>query len=125
MIAPPLLFVLFTFLTAVGLSNFYSLNLCLVTIFLSINIPVAPLFKSALTVTSSCISNFSTLIFNYTSLSILKIYLISLCLPLSFAMPSNSPSHVLLCCAFFSMGYAIFLTITNSHLLFVIGALIL
>ena len=103
-ITPLLLFVLSTFLNAIGLSNFCSLNPCLAAIFLSINISVALLSKSAFTVTPLCVSNFFTPIFNYTSLNILKVLLTSLWLPLSFAMPFDSPGHVLLCYAFPSMG---------------------
>ena len=109
MITLPLLFVLSTFLTAISLSNFYSLNSCLAAIFLSINISVVPLSKSTLTVTPLCISNFSTLIFNYTSPSILKVRLTFLCLPLSFATPFNSPGCALLYYTFFSIGYTTFL----------------
>ena len=50
-IAPSLLFVLSTFLTAIGLSSFCSLKLCFVAVLLSINIPVAPLSKSTFTMT--------------------------------------------------------------------------
>ena len=99
-----LLLVPLTFLTIIGLFSFYSLNLCFATVLLSMNISIALLSKSALTVTLSCISNFSTPIFNYTSLSILKVCLISPCLPRSFAMLS------LLCCTFPSLGYTAFLS---------------
>ena len=68
-----------TFWTVISLFNFCSLNLCLATIFQSINISVVPLSKSTFTVTPLCISTFSTLISNYTSLSILNILLTSLC----------------------------------------------
>ena len=101
---PLLLFVLSTFLTGIDLSNFCSLNPFLAAVLLSINIPIALLSKSALTVTPSCISNFSTPIFNYTSLSILKVCLISLCLPSSFAM------LLLLYCTFPSLGHTAFLS---------------
>ena len=99
-----LLLVPLTFLTIIGLFSFYSLNLCFATVLLSMNISIALLSKSALTVTLSCISNFSTPIFNYTSLSILKVCLISPCLPRSFAMLS------LLCCTFPSLGHTAFLS---------------
>ena len=102
--SPLLLLVPLTFLTIIGLFSFYSLNPCFATVLLSINIPIALLSKSALTVTPSCISNFSTPIFNYTSLSILKVCLISLCLPSSFAM------LLLLYCTFPSLGHTAFLS---------------
>jgi len=68
-----------------------------------------PLSKSALTITPSCVSIFSTPIFNYTSLSILKVLLTSLWLPLSFAVLSGSPAHMPSCCAFPSKRHATFL----------------
>ena len=98
--APPLLLVPSTFLTFMGLSSFYSVNPCFATALLSMNIPVAPLSKSAFTVTPSWVSSFSTLIFNHTSLSILKVHLTSLCLPPSFAVPSRTPACAPLYCAF-------------------------
>ena len=71
--------------------------------------PSMPLSKSALTITSSCVSIFSTPIFNYTSLSILKVLLTSLWLPLSFAVLSGSPAHTPSCCAFLSKRHTTFL----------------
>ena len=109
MIAPPLLFVPSTFLTIIGLSNFCSLNPCLAAILLSMNIPMAPLSKSAFTVTPSCVFNFSTPTFNHTSLSILKVLLTSLQLFPSFAALSSSSDHALLCYAFASLGCTVFL----------------
>jgi len=140
-IALVLLFVLLTFLTTIGFSNFCSLNLCLATIFQSINISVALLSKSAFTVIPSYISIFSTPISSYASLSILNILLTSLCLPLSFAIPFGASVCVLPCYTFLFIGHAAFLqfyyslflstlysryrifflfysdTITNGHLL--------
>jgi len=49
------------------------------------------------------ISVFSIPMLNHISLSILKVCLISLCLPPSFAMPSGAPAHTLPCCMFPSM----------------------
>ena len=106
--APPLLFMPSTFLTAIGLSNFYSLNLCLATVCLSINIPVTLLSKSTLIITPSYIFIFSTPIFNYTSLNILKVLLTSFRLPPFLAVLSGSPDHVLLCCAFAFLGHTVF-----------------
>ena len=83
--ASPLLLVPSTFLTAISLSNFYSLNPCLAIALLSINIPVVPLSKSALTIMPSCISIFFTSMFNHTSLNILKVLLTSFRLPPSLA----------------------------------------
>ena len=77
----------------------------LVVIFLSINILIVPLSKSAFTVTPWYISNFSTPIFNYTSLNILKVLLTFLCLLLSFAMLSRTSAYTPSCCAFTSLGY--------------------
>ena len=102
-IAPPLLFVLSTFLTIIGLSNFYSLNPYLAVILLSMNILVALLSRSVFIVTPLCISNFFTPILIYTSLSILKILLISLWLPPSLAMLSDSLGCVPLCHMRFSL----------------------
>ena len=92
--APPLFIVPFTFLTINGLSNFCSLNPCLAAVCLSMNIPVAPLSKSALIIMPSCVSIFSTPIFNYTSFNILKILLTFFRLPLSLAALSGSLDHV-------------------------------
>ena len=89
-----------------GLSSFYSINPCFAAALLSMNIPVAPLSKSAFTVMPSWVSSFSTLIFNHISLSILKVRLTSLCLLLSFAVPSRTPAHALLYYAFSLLGYA-------------------
>ena len=97
---------LFTFLTVTGLSSFCSLNLYFAIIFLSINIPVIPLSKSALTVMPSCIFIFSTPIFNYTSFNILNILLISLWPISSVAVLLRTSVCILFCCIFFSMGYA-------------------
>ena len=99
-ITPLLLFVLSTFLTITGLSSFYSLNLCFTTIFLSINISVIPLSKSAFTIMPLYIFTFSTSMFNYTSLNILNILLMSLCLSSSFAVPFGTSVHVLFYCTF-------------------------
>ena len=82
-IASALLFVLSTFLITIGLFSFCSLNPCFAAIFQSINISVVPLSKSAFTNTPLYISTFFTPTFNYTSLSILNILLISLCSSLS------------------------------------------
>ena len=68
------------------------------------NIPVMPLSKSVFTIMPLCISIFSILIFNHTSLSILKVLLISFQLPPSFAACSNSLGYVLLCYTFSSLG---------------------
>ena len=105
-IAFALLFMPFTFLTTTGLSNFCSLNPYLAAIFLSINIPVMPLSKSAFTVIPSCISTFSTLMFSHISLNILNILLKSLCSPLSLTAPFGLSICVLLCYTFASVGHA-------------------
>ena len=94
-----LLFVPFTFLTVTGLSNFCNLNLCFAAIFLSINIPVMPLFKSAFTVTLLCVSTFSTPMFSYISLNILNVFLISLCLFSFFVVLFKISVCTLLCYA--------------------------
>jgi len=103
--ASPLLFVLSIFLTVTGLSSFYSLNLCFAIIFLSINISTTPLSKSALTVIPLYISTFLTPIFNYTSLNILNILLISLWLASSIAVLFGISVYMLPYCAFPSMGH--------------------
>ena len=61
----------------------------------------------------SCISNFSTPIFNHTSLNILNVLLMSLWLPPAFAALSGSSDHVLLYRVFASLGCA-----TSSSFLF-------
>ena len=66
--------------------------------------------------TPSYVSIFFTSIFNNTSLSILKVLLASLWLPSSFAMLSESPAHVLPCCAFSFKRYAVFLSTVFEHL---------
>ena len=103
-----LLFILFTFLTIIGLFNFCSLNPCLAAILLFMNIPVAPLSKSVFTVMPSYISNFFTPILIHTSLSILKVLLTSLWLLPSLAALSDSLSCIPLCCAFPSVGHILF-----------------
>jgi len=112
---PPLLLVLLTFLTIISLSNFCSLNPCFTTILLFMNIPVAPLFKSALTVTLLCVSTFSMPMFNYTSFSILKVCLTSLCLLPSFAALFRSTAYVLPCCTFSSIGCVAFIFFWHPH----------
>ena len=57
-----------------------------------------------------------SVLFNNTSLSILKVLLASLWLPPSFAMLSESPAHVLPCCAFSFKRYAVFLSTVFEHL---------
>ena len=104
-IALVLLFVLLTFLTTIGFSNFCSLNLCLATIFQSINISVVPLFKSAFTVMPLCIFTFSILISSHTFLNILNVLLTFLCLPLSLAVPFRVSVCAPPCCTFPSAGY--------------------
>ena len=94
------------FLTTTSLSNFYSPNLYLATIFLSINILVVPLSKSTLTVISSCISVFSIPIFNYISLNILNVLLMSLWITFSFTALFGTPVYAPLCYTFPSIGYA-------------------
>ena len=94
-----------TFLTITGLSSFCSLNPCLATIFLSINIPITPLSKSTLTVTPLCISTFSTPIFNYTFLNILNVLLISLWSIFSVAVLLGISIHMPSYCTFPSIGY--------------------
>jgi len=101
----PLLFVPPIFLTITGLSSFYSLNLCFATIFLSINIPITLLSKSTFTIIPSYVFIFSTPIFNYTSLGILNIFLISLCLSSSFTVPFGTSVYVPLYCASPCLGY--------------------
>ena len=92
-IAPPLLFVPSIFLTITGLSSFYSLNPYFAAIFLSIKISVVLLSRSTFTVMLLCISTFSTSIFNYTSLSILNVLLISLCLSSPFTVLFRTPVY--------------------------------
>ena len=92
--APLLLFIPSIFLTAIGLSNFCSLNPCLAAVYLSINIPIMPLSKSALIIMPSCISIFSTPIFNHIFLNIPKVLLTSHWLPPSLAALSSSPDYV-------------------------------
>ena len=94
------------FLTATGLSSFYSLNPCFAAIFLSINILVIPLFKSAFTVMPLYISTFSTPMFNHTFLNILNVLLTSLCLFSSFAIPFGTSVCMPPCYAFSSLEYA-------------------
>ena len=101
-----LLFVPSTFLTTTSLFNFCSLNLCLAAIFQSINIPVAPLSRNALTVIPLCVSIFSTLIFNYTSWNILNILLTSFSIPSPFAVSFRTLVHMLFCYASPCIGYA-------------------
>jgi len=103
--APLLLFILFTFLTNTSLFSFYSLNPYLIAIFLSINISIIPLSKSALTIMSPYISTFFTPIFNHTSLNILNVLLIFFWLVFSFIILLGISVHALPCCAFFSIGY--------------------
>jgi len=88
------------FLTCTSLFNFCSQNPCLATIFLSMNISVALLFKSAFTVIPSWVSIFFTPIFNYTSLNILNVLLNSLCLPFSFAVLFRGSLFMLSSCVF-------------------------
>ena len=109
-IAPVLLFVLFTFLTYTSLSNFCSLNPCLAAIFLSMNIPVVLLSKSAFTVTPLWIFTFFTSIFNYTSLNILNVLLISLCLPFSFVVLFGGLLHMPPGCIFSCAGHTTLLS---------------
>jgi len=97
--------VLFTFLTITGFSSFYSLNLCFVTIFLSINISIILLPKSTLTIMPLCVFTFSTPIFNYTSLNILNILLTFFWLIFSFAVLFGISVYVLLYCTFPSIEY--------------------
>ena len=99
------MFVLSTFLITIGLSNFYSLNPCFAVIFQSINILVTPLFKSAFTVMSLCISIFSTPMSSYTSLNILNVLLTFFYLLSSLTVPFRVSVHVPLYCAFPSVGY--------------------
>ena len=103
-----------TFLTITGLSSFYSLNLCFTAIFLSINIPVIPLSKSALTIMHLCISTFSTPIFNYISLNILNILLTSLWPISSIAALLGISIHMPSCYTFPSMGHATTLQFHHS-----------
>jgi len=65
---------------------------------------------------SLCVSNFSILIFIYTSLSILKVLLTSLWLSLPLAAHSNSPGHTLLYCTSLSLGCATFSSFPFWHL---------
>ena len=63
-----------------------------------------PLSKSTFTVTSSCISIFSTPMSSYTSLNILNVLLTSLCSPLSLAIPFGVSVHAPSYCTFPYMG---------------------
>ena len=78
------------------------------------NISVTLLSKSTFTVVSSCISAFSTPIFNHTSLNILNILLISLYLFFSFTVLFRTLVHILLYCAFSSIGYTATLQFQHS-----------
>ena len=98
------MFVPFIFLTITGLSSFYSLDPCFTAIFLSINISVVLVSKSTFTVIPSYMSTFSTPMFSYTSLNILNILLIFLCLFSFFAILFRVPVHIPLYCTFLSMG---------------------
>ena len=99
------MFVLLTFLTTTGLSNFYSLNPCFAAILQSINISVVLLSKSTFTITPLCISIFSTPISSYTFLSILNVLLTSLCFSPSLATLFRASIHMPLCYAFSCLGY--------------------
>ena len=111
-----------TFLITTSLSNFCSLNPYLAVIFLSINISVVPLSKSAFTVTPLCVSTFSTPMFSHTSLNILNVLLKSLCSSPSLAIPFRPSIYIPLCYAFTSVGrtatpqlyYSLFLSILHS-----------
>ena len=107
-----------TFLTCTSLPNFYSLNLCLAAIFLSMNIPVVLLSKSAFTVIPLWMSTFSTPIFNHTSLNILNVLLTSLCLPFSFTVLFGGSLLVLPSCVFPYTEYTIlpFFLLCLGHL---------
>ena len=70
-----------------------------------INIPVAPLSKSAFTVIPSYVSTFSTLMSSHISLSILNILLTSFCSFLSLAVPFGAFVYSLPCCAFPYIGH--------------------
>ena len=108
-------YILSIFLTTSSLSSFFSLNPCFAASLLSMNTPVVPLFKSALTMTPSYVLIFFTPIFNHTSLSILKVLLTSLWLPPSFAVLFKSPAHVPPYCTFPSKRCAIFLSTVFGH----------
>jgi len=81
------------------------------------NIPIVPLSKSTFTVMFSCVSTFSTSIFNYISLSILNVLLISLCLSFSFTVLFRTPICILLYCAFSCLGHATTLQSHHSYFL--------
>ena len=98
------MFILSIFLTITGLSSFYSLNPCLATIFWSINISMALLFKGAFIVMPLCISTFSIPIFSHTSLSILNILFTSFCSLLSLAVLFGASASTLLYCIFSCSG---------------------
>ena len=100
------MFVPSTFLTVTGLSSFCSLNLYFATIFLCMNISVALLSRSTFIVMPLYISTFSIPIFNYTSLNILNILLIFLCLSSSFSVLFGASFLVPLCCTSPFLEYA-------------------
>ena len=110
-----LLLVLSMFLTAISLSSFCSLNSCFATILSFIKIFIALLSKSTFTIILLWMSIFSNPIFNYTSLSILKVLLTSLWLPFSFSVSSGAFVHALLCCASPSLRYVLFLSSFFRH----------
>ena len=91
-----LLFVSSISLTITGLSSFYSLNPCLTTIFLSINILVVLLSKSTFTVMLLCVFTFSISIFSYTSFNILNVLFTSLCLLFSLVTLFRTSIYILL-----------------------------
>lgn len=105
----PLLFlVLFMFFTISSLSSFCNLKLCFSVVFLSINIPIAPISKNALTVMFSYISTFFIPILSHISLNILNVLLTSLQLFSFFTMLFGAPTYILLYYIFTSMGYTTF-----------------
>ena len=86
------------------------------------NIPIMLLSKSTFTVIPSCIPIFSTPMFSYTSLNILNVLLVSLCLSSPFAVFFGISVHVLFYCAFssiesattFQFYYSFFLSVLHS-----------
>ena len=89
------------------------------------------LSKSTFTIIPLCISTFSTLIFNHTSLSILNVLFIFLYSPSSLTMPFGASVHVPLCCAFlcsectatFQFHYGCFLSILYfEHQIFLLSS---
>ena len=98
-IGPSLLKNSSTFLTCIGLSNFFSLKPCFLANSELITNPVAPLSNKASTVIPFCVSNLSNPIFTVTSLNILP----SVFLTLVFSF-SDASAFILLANTLYLLG---------------------